>query len=298
MSGPALVIHGGLGRLEGNFEQVDPVTGEVRDRGAEFHASLANVLVAARAVLLERGAREAVLCAVRAMEDDPLFNAGRGSKLQADGQIRMSAGLMDGASRSFSGAINVQGVRHPIDLAARLASAGHTVLAGAMATEHARNSGLPLRDPFTPERVAEHERRVTGNRGTVGAVAVDARGAIFAGTSTGGVGGETPGRVSDTPTVAGTYASPVAGVSCTGRGEHIVNHATAARVVIRVEDGLALDAAVARAIEEADAGTLELGLIALAADGRAAIGQTRDARVLFAVHDAAGARTFHGPVNA
>lgn len=298
VTAPALVIHGGLGRLEGNFEYVDPATGEVRDRAAVFHEALLRVLADARAVLLEHGAREAVLCAVRAMEDDPLFNAGRGSKLQADGQIRMSAGMMDGAGRLFSGAVNVQGLRHPIDLAARLAGEQHAVLAGAKATDHGRNGGLALRDPFTPERLAEHERNARGQHGTVGAVAVDAGGALYTATSTGGVGGETPGRVSDTPTVAGTYASPAAGVSCTGRGEQIVNHATAARVVVRVEDGLALDAAVSRSIAEADAAGYELGLIALAADGRIEVGQTSGACVLFAAHDTAGRRTFHHPTGA
>ena len=290
---PTLVIHGGLGRQEGNYEVRDEQTGQVRDRAAEFHAALGAVLEAAWPVLLAEGARAGVLAAIRALEDDPLFNAGRGSKLQADGQIRMSAALMDGAGSHFSGAVNVQGLRHPIDLAAALAEQPNTVLAGAMATEYARNHGHPLRDPFTPERVAEHERRERGGHGTVGAVAVDRDGRLFAGTSTGGLGGEIPGRVSDSPTVAGTYASGLAGVSCTGRGEQITHHATAARVVVRVEDGATLDDAVSRTIAEADARGFDFGMIALGADGTVAVGQTREALVLHAMRTGAASRTFH-----
>jgi L-asparaginase len=293
---PRLVIHGGLGRQEGNYEYRDPHTGETRERSADFHLALGRVLVEAWPVLIARGSREAVLTAVRAMEDDPLFNAGRGSKLQSDGQIRMSAGLMDGGASLFSGAVNAQGVRHPIDLAAALAAEANTVLAGVMATQYARNHGHELRDPFTPERVAEHERRVHGEHGTVGAVALGADGAIVAGTSTGGVGGETPGRVSDTPTVAGTYASGSAGASCTGCGEDITNHAAAARVVVRVEDGASLAQAVSRSIAEANARGWSLGLIALDAQGHVEVGHTDGALVLFAVHDGEEPRTFNGPL--
>ena len=291
--GPKLVIHGGLGRQEGNFEVRDDRTGEIRERSEEFHVALGRVLALAWPTLLARGAREAVLAAVRALEDDPLFNAGRGSKLQGDGQIRMSAGLMDGTAARFSGAVNVQGLRHPIDLAAALAEQRNTVLAGTMATRYAREHGHPLRDPFTDERRAEHEARVRGAHGTVGAVALDAGGSIVAGTSTGGIGGEVPGRVSDTPTVAGTYASARAGVSCTGRGEDIVSHAAAARVVLRVEDGAPLAVAVSRAIGEAEARGFELGLVALDAGGAAEVGQTRGARVLHAAHDGERPVTFH-----
>ncbi len=294
---PKLVIHGGLGRQEGNFEIRDPRTGEIRERAEEFHEGLARVLALAWPVLLASGAREAVLAAVRALEDDPLFNAGRGSKLQGDGQIRMSAGLMDGPAARFSGAVNVQGLRHPIDLAAALADQRYSVLAGTMATRYARESGHPLRDPFTEERRAEHEQRVRGAHGTVGAVALDAAGTIVAGTSTGGLGGEIPGRVSDTPTVAGTYASARAGVSCTGRGEDITSHATAARVVLRVDDGAPLPASVARAIAEAEAHGFELGLIALDDGGAVEIGHTSGARVLHALHDGERQSTFHRPLD-
>jgi L-asparaginase len=277
-----LIIHGGAGGLKAGMAHYR----EIRD-------ALVTSLEEAFRILRDRGAREAVLHAVRLLEDQDLFNAGTGSKLQADGEIRMSAGLMEGATGRFSGVINVQHIRHPIDVAAHLSDQEHTVLAGEQATDYCHRHRMPRYNPETPARRREYEEKRRGLHGTVGAVALDRDGRIVAGTSTGGMGYETPGRVSDSPTVAGTYASSRAGVSCTGRGEHIVNQAAAARVVTRVEDGLSLPEAVARTIREGSEFRYEYGLIGLDREGRIETGRTTWVDALFyAWHDGKSIYTF------
>ena len=265
----SIVIHGGIIKFEGAH------TG-----AKEYRVELERIVKAASAVLNNSNAREAVLYAIRALENCPLFNAGTGSRIQADGEIRMSAALMDGNANRFSGIINVQYVKNPIDLAALLAEEQFKVLAGPEATRYARAQGVLSHSPYTKHRLQEFQKKAFGRSGTVGAVAVDKDGAIYAATSTGGVGGETPGRVSDSATVAGNYATGRVGVSCTGVGEEIVNHATAARVAVRVEDGMALREAVAKTIGEARARGYTFGLIALDRDGEVVVDQTAG-RVLF-----------------
>ena len=265
----SIVIHGGIIKFEGAHA------------GAEnYRVELERIVKAAYAVLDKSNAREAVLYAIRALEDCPVFNAGTGSRIQADGEIRMSAALMDGTTHRFSGIINVQYVKNPIDLAAMLAAEDFTVLAGPEATRYARAKGVLSHNPYTEHRLKEFQKKAFGRNGTVGAVAVDKHGVIYAATSTGGVGGETPGRVSDSATVAGNYATARVGVSCTGVGEDIVNHAIAARVAVRVEDGMSLREAVAKTIGEARGRGYRFGLIALNRDGEVVVDQT-EGRVLF-----------------
>lgn len=283
MNQTALIIHGGAGAREGLH------TG-MRDYGR----SLDRILPEAWEMLQQAGAREAVLHAVRLLEDDPLFNAGLGSRLQRDGVARMSAALMGGVEARFSGVINVERVRHPVDIAAALSGEDHRVLAGTQAIQFARSRGMTDFDPVTPHRLAEHQGRLAGKTGTVGAVALDRDGRIWAATSTGGVGFETPGRVSDSATVAGTYADSEVGVSCTGIGEHIVDHGAAMRVAVRVIDGMALDAAIGRTIAEADRRGFEYGLIAVDRRGTAMAGSSRGVTTLWAAHDDNGRRDFRG----
>ncbi len=281
MNRSALIIHGGAGAREG-----------AHTNAARYAESLRRILPKAWQTMEIAGAREAVLHAVRLLEDDPLFNAGLGSRLQRDGVARMSAALTGGAEQRFCGVVNVEGVRHPIDVAAALEGARYRVLAGEHATRYARSLGMPEFDPVTPHRLAEHRKRMAGDTGTVGAVAVDEAGRIWAATSTGGVGFETPGRVSDTPTVAGTYADGRAGVSCTGIGEHIVDHGAAVRVAVRVSDGLDLRLAIRRTLDEADARGLSYGLIAVDEEGNAWSGSTRSVTTVWAARDRHGQRDF------
>jgi L-asparaginase len=281
MKRSALIIHGGAGAREG-----------AHTNSARYAESLRRILPQVWRTMGSAGAREAVLHAVRLLEDDPLFNAGLGSRLQRDGVARMSAALMGGAERQFCGVVNVEAVRHPIDVAAALEGSRYRVLAGEQATRYARSLGMPEFDPVTPHRLAEHRTRMAGETGTVGAVAVDEAGRIWAATSTGGVGFETPGRVSDTPTVAGTYADVRAGVSCTGIGEHIVDHGAAVRVVVRASNGVDLRAAVLRTVEEANARNFSYGLIAVDDEGNVCAGSTRSVTTVWAARNREGQRDF------
>lgn len=269
-----LLIHGGAGLQEGSHV---PFT--------TYGKHLRAIVERSRAVLVRSGAIDAVIYAVRCLEDDPLFNAGTGAKLQRDGRARMSAALMDNYRSRFAGVINVQRVRNPIQLAALLVERTHSVLAGNHAMRFARRRGIPDYDPLTSHRLREHARGVRGTSGTVGAVALDEAGVICAGTSTGGVGFESPGRVSDSPTVAGTYAGLSAGISCTGIGEQIVDHAVAARVETRVSDGTSIAEAVRKTTEEGSLRGLSYGLIAVSMDGEWSVGQTDGATTLYAVSD-------------
>ena len=89
------------------------------------------------------------------LEDNPIFNAGTGSKIQDDGQIRMSAGLMDGKNNIFSGVVNVQNIKNPIEAASLLSEEEHTILSGDLATDFCRKHGMMKYNPLTSERLKE-----------------------------------------------------------------------------------------------------------------------------------------------
>lgn len=223
-----LVGHGYSGFLEGNLAVTDAASGSLiqghtRERARAFRDALVGIAGETFDVLARTDAWDAVLHGVRMLEDNPLFNAGNGAKLQRDGRVRLSAGLMNGPSERFCGVVNIEAVRHPIDVAASLFYERHSILAAEKATEFARSHNFPRYDPVTAERRREYERKVLGKAGTVGVVGLDRSGRIVDGASTGGIGGEIPGRVSDTATVAGNYANTFAGVSCTSVGEDIFN---------------------------------------------------------------------------
>ncbi len=112
--------------------------------------------------------------------------------------------------------------------------------------------------------------------GTIGVVALDARGCLAAGTSTGGKGFERIGRVSDSAMPAGNYATSLAGISCTGIGEDIIDECLAARIVVRVTDGLSLSAAFERSLTEAKRNQRDLGAIGIDATGAIAWGKTSE----------------------
>lgn len=281
MPKPVLIIHGGAGNREGRHA-----------RFSDYASHLTAIVAAGEQILLRQGAQAAVHDAIQKLEDDPIFNAGTGSRVQHDGIIRMTAALMDSQLRSLSGVINIERVQHPIAVASLLRGQKHSVLAAQQATAFARQHGFVDYDPLTEFRYQEYLAASSGRTGTVGAVAVDEQGILCAGTSTGGVGNETAGRVSDSGTVAGTYASAHLGVSCTGVGEQIVNHAAAARVVVRVEDGMPLADAVNKTMQEAEALDYHYGLIALARNGSWAAPQTSSVTTLYAVSSAGVITTF------
>ena len=286
MNRPFLVIHGGCGRFEGagiSFHDYDEKLREIVSRGYEC--------------LGDQSASETTRFVMRLLENEEIFNSGTGSKLQRDGQARMSAAFMDGSEKRFSAVINVENIQHPIELAYHLQEEKHTVLAGPPATEFAREQDFNPHDPVTQYRLEEHESRFTGDTGTCGAVVVDSEGRICVGTSTGGIGYEVPGRVGDSPTVAGTYANGMCAVSCTGIGEHIINEAVAASIVTRFSDGLPLEEAVEKTIRNGDQKGYHFGLISATVDGEICVRQTESATVLYALYDERGLETFTQNVN-
>ncbi len=196
-------------------------------------------------------ALETVVYAVSLLEDDALFNAGIGSQIQSDGKIRMSASLMNGETQKFSGVINIEEVKNPIQVAEILLQVDDRVLSGEGATDFARKNGFEKFSTEIPQRKAEYEAKAKSNgQGTVGCVAFDKDGKIAVATSTGGKGFEIVGRVSDSATVAGNYANVFCGVSLTGVGEDIVSNSTATKIVTRVTDGFTLEKAFEKTFEE------------------------------------------------
>lgn len=220
------------------------------------------------AYLQNHSAVETAVYAVSLLEDDELFNAGIGSQIQSDGKIRMSASLMDGTTEKFSGVINIENVRNPIQVAEVLMNVDDRVLGGSGATNFARQHGFEEFSTEIPQRRKEYEAKLmaTGT-GTVGCVALDADGNLAAATSTGGKGFEIPGRISDSATVAGNYANAICGVSLTGVGEDIVSGAVAAKIVTRVTDGFTLEKAFEKTFAELKPYDGFAGAIAIDKDG-------------------------------
>lgn len=203
------------------------------------------------AYLQNHSALETVVYAVSLLEDDELFNAGIGSQIQSDGKIRMSASLMDGCTMKMSGVINIEEVKNPVQVAQILLNYDDKVLGGSGATNFARHHGFEKFSTEIPQRRAEYEAKLAATgTGTVGCVALDAKGKIAVATSTGGKGFEMPGRISDSATVAGNYANEFCGVSLTGVGEDIVSGAVAAKIVTRVTDGFSLEQAFEKTFNE------------------------------------------------
>jgi L-asparaginase len=270
---PVLIIHGGA---RGSFPKA-----HMEDI---FRDQMEAIVVEAYAILGNGGsAIEAAVKATELLEDHPIFNAGRGSKIQADGKIRLSAALMDGEKLRFSGVFNVQGLKNPIALARRLNKESSRSLSDRGAADKAREWGLKFRSPYTEGRLEEYRLAKKGKSGTVGAVALDNKGRIAAATSTGGRGMEWPGRVSDTPTVAGNYANKLVGLSATGIGEQIVDFALCAKVATRVEDGMSIKEAMQKSFREARKRDYHFGAIALGRDGSFSA-MTTTPFMLWAVH--------------
>lgn len=268
-----IIIHGGLSTASGFA------------RGKEENrASLSRIAQEAFAYLHSHSALQAAVYAVSLLEDDPIFNAGTGSKLQSDGVIRMTASVMDAESGHFAGVINIRDVRNPVQVAAALLHYPDRVLAADEAGAFARGQGFTSYNPETPRQRLAYTEKTRGANGTVGCVALDGQGRLAAATSTGGKGFEIPGRVSDSATVAGNYATPFAAISCTGTGEDIVDAALASSIAARVGDGMSLQQACARSVSALAARGGSAGIIALDAQGQMCHAAS-DPYLTYAMHD-------------
>ena len=216
---PTLIVHGGAG--------ANPA------EAGDFRQGMRDAALAGWRVLADGGAAlDAVEGAVRALEDDPRFNAGRGSVLNRDGVVEVDASIMEGDRLQCGAVAALSRIANPITVARRLLESRRQVLlVGEGALAFARSVGIPECDPASlvtdrqRKRHAELARQpATRGGGTVGAVALDRNGTIAAATSTGGTPGKLPGRVGDSALIGcGTYAdSSIGGVSCTGDGEAIM----------------------------------------------------------------------------
>ena len=255
-----IAVHGGAGRRRsGRPVDVDGI-----------RADLAAAALAGWAVLEREGsALDAVEAAVIALEDCPRFNAGRGSVLNARGAPELDAAIMDGATRRAGAVAAVARVRNPIAAARTvLDRSEHVLLAAAGAEAFAHAAGLAMVEPSHHVTEAPTQTPL----GTVGAVALDAGGALAAATSTGGKRGQAPGRIGDTPIVgAGTYADPRCAVSATGDGEAVLRTVAAHDVAARLRAGATLQAAAQAALDEVVGLGGEVGLLALDATGAVAL---------------------------
>jgi beta-aspartyl-peptidase (threonine type) len=218
---PVIVVHGGAGDIKPHKREA------VAQACAEAAAVGWRVLAGGGSAL------DAVVAAVRSLEDCPLLNAGRGACLDANGDVSLDAALMVGRDLSAGAVGNVPPLRHPIDLArAVLEHSPHVLLVGPGALEWGRQHGIEgcAADDL---RVPADEPAEEKPHDTVGAVALDADGVIVAGTSTGGVRGKHPARVGDSPLLGcGTYADDEAGgASATGTGE-LIMRVTLARACV------------------------------------------------------------------
>ncbi len=260
--GGILAIHGGAGVL--SRERLDP------EREAAARRALTACLAEGQAALARgRAALDVVEAAVRRLEDEPLFNAGRGSIPTVEGRVEMDASLMDGRARALGAVACVRELAHPISAARLVLEDGrHVLLVGDAAEAFARERGAEVA-PNASFLVEASE-----SPGTVGAVAQDAAGHLAAATSTGGIAGQLPGRVGDSPLAgAGTWADDATcAVSATGNGEALVRSAFAHEVHAGIAlAGLPLAEACRRALSQVTALGRTAGCAAVDARGNVSL---------------------------
>ena len=285
--GFALAVHGGAGTLRRGL--MDGA------RTALYHAGLGAALAAGRDVLAAAGsALDAVTAAVIALENDPLFNAGRGASFTSAGTIEMDAAVMAGRDRRAGAIVGICGPKNPV-LAARavMEHSPHVLLAGEGAVAFCRAQGLAFagHDYFYTEsrwqalqHILDRRRRDLPDtdpeeddarrHGTVGAVARDRDGNLAAATSTGGIAGKLPGRIGDSPIIgAGTYAdNESCAVSATGHGEFFMRFGAAFEIGARMRHrGQKLAEAAREIVDELAAAGGSGGLVAVDRNGDLAL---------------------------
>ena len=278
-TGWKMLVHGGAGVME--RDKLTPET----DRA--IRAALGHALASGSKILEAGGdALDAVERAARELEDDPHFNAGRGSVFTYQGTNEMDAAIMDGRDRSAGSVTGVTATRNPVSLARAVMEHGaHVMLSREGADQFSREHDLQQAEPewFAVEerrRQLEEVRASPGawfdeemKYGTVGAVALDVRGHVAAATSTGGITGKRWGRIGDTPIIgAGTWADDRScAVSATGTGEYFIRAAVAHEIAARIRlKGESVAEAAQAAIAEMAALGGTGGVIVVGADGETA----------------------------
>ena len=229
-----ILVHGGAGPLKEDVEEyIRGVEESVRE-GFDILNETNTAL-------------DAVVKSVEVMENNPIFNAGKGSVLTSEKTVEMGAAVMDGFKLQAGGTALVSRVKNPVILAKKIMeNSQHVLIIGKGAESFAKSQDIELISPeelITPRSLKRLEEKV--NISTVGAVAIDDEGRLAAATSTGGITMKHPGRVGDTPLIgAGNYANKYGAVSCTGTGESFMRCLTASRIVDKVEQGMPCQDAV------------------------------------------------------
>ncbi len=228
-----IVIHGGAGSMDANMDE---------SLKQQYLKSLSDALTIGKKILENGGnSLDAVEQVVRFLEDDSLFNAGRGAVFTSEGKNELDASIMDGRDLSSGAVAGVTIIKNPISLARLVKEkTSHVLFAGKGADELGIQLGVDIVDPsyfFVYERYNELQKMMEKTKGTVGCVAIDQYGNISAATSTGGRTGKMPGRVGDTPIInAGTFANnKTCGVSATGIGELFIKNAACYRISVLME---------------------------------------------------------------
>jgi L-asparaginase / beta-aspartyl-peptidase len=286
-----IICHGGAGTI---------------DDKAAYAAGLTEAIEEGYRLLRQSAsAMEAVVTAVRILEDNPLYDAGTGSDLTIDGQVEMDASLMTQEGR-FGGVAGISGVKNPILVAQKvMTETDHLLLCGSGATEFARRMGFEEHGVITErartrlQRVVEQGSKFfqkqnqqrfpngvpsvsdagTGSlpeskMGTVGAVAMDKHGNLAAATSSGGIVGRMRGRVGDAAILgAGTFAGPAGAVSCTGHGEEIMRRSLARDIVERMTT-MPASTSLVLVVAEARRKKLAFGAVGMDARGGVCYGHT------------------------
>lgn len=292
-----MVIHGGAGTIEKKF--MTP------EKEKAYTAALTQALQQGYKLLKEgKSSIDAVQAAINVMEDSPLFNAGKGAVFTNEGKNELDASIMDGKTLKAGAVAGVTNIKNPINAArAVMEKSEHVMMIGKGAELFAANNGCDTVPPsyfFTQERwdqlqrtiKQEEEGRAAFNEtnarqsgiygisdkdkkfGTVGAVALDSKGNLTAGTSTGGMTNKRYGRVGDAPIIgAGTYCNnATAGISCTGWGEYYIREVAAHRMSSLIElKKLSIAAAAKQVIAEIGKMGGDGGIIGLDKNGKIAM---------------------------
>ncbi len=233
-----IAVHGGAGTILP--EQLTP------ELEKAYRSAMEKALQAGYAILKNNGTSlDAVQAAIVVLEDEPLFNAGRGSVLTHEGKCEMDASIMDGATRRAGAVAGIHGIKNPVILARMvMENSEHVMLTGKGAEDFARANKLVFKNEeyfLTEQRrqqwlsvkdtvgtIMDHTAGKEKKFGTVGAVALDAKGNLAASTSTGGMTNKRWGRIGDTAVIgAGTFADETVAVSCTGHGEYYIRRVVA-----------------------------------------------------------------------
>jgi len=267
-----LVIHGGAGTI--TREKMSP------EKEAEYRGKITEALTVGYEIL-EKGnsSLDAVEAVVRIMEDSPLFNAGKGAVFTNAGTNELDASIMDGSTLQAGAVAGVKTVKNPISAARKvMEKTWHVMLSGDGADHFAAEQGLEIVDNnyFYTERRwnALKKAQEEEKHGTVGCVALDKKGNIAAGTSTGGLTNKRWGRVGDTPIIgAGTYANnETCGVSGTGQGEYFIRGNIAYDVsALMIYRSLTVNDAAGQVIDKLSGRGGRGGLIAMDKNGNIAM---------------------------